>query len=371
MESIFADLEARAGFARRLLAWFDHAKRPLPWRNGYEPYHVWISEIMLQQTQMERGVRYFQRWIETFPDIAAVAAAGEDAILAAWEGLGYYSRARNLHRAAKTIMEQHGGVFPGDIHAIRALPGVGEYTAGAIAAIAFNQPEPAIDANAIRIFARIGDIDAPVTAALKQRIAEVARRLIPVGQARQFTQAVMEMGALVCNKSPRCQHCPVAEFCLARQRGTIAERPLAKKKADIFKHCAAAAIIMHGNKVFLRNRPASGLWGGLWEFPNIAIDAPVQDGSNHDSARAALVCAVAEQTGLDIVVEHSIGTVKHGYTTNQVELLGYQCKLLQDLRTQPAYAPGGENQIWIPPHDAARYAVPAGTRKLMEKLGWK
>jgi A/G-specific adenine glycosylase len=187
--------EKKEHIERRLLAWFRQTKRDLPWRRTYDPYHVWISEIMLQQTQMDRGVDYFRRWVARFPDVTAVAAAGEQEILKYWEGLGYYARARNLHRAARVMVEEHGGMIPCEYDDLLSLPGIGPYTAAAIASIACDQDMPAIDANVMRIFARLFDIDEPVKdLGCRQHIEQLAWELLPAGKARAFNQALMDLG---------------------------------------------------------------------------------------------------------------------------------------------------------------------------------
>ncbi len=222
MQPVFdLSAEQKKAFAQTLQDWFTAHMRPLPWRETYEPYGVWVSEIMLQQTQMERGVSYYANWMRRFPTIRSVAEAGEEAVLKAWEGLGYYSRARNLHAAAKKILAEHGGEFPRDVRDIRALPRVGEYTAGAIAPSAFTQPVPAIDANVMRVFSRICDIDVPLThPGVKAFILEAVHSLMPSGTPRLFVQALMELGALVCAKKPDCPACPLADYCDARRLGT-------------------------------------------------------------------------------------------------------------------------------------------------------
>jgi len=199
-----------AVFRRALLDWFADNARDLPWRRTLDPYHVWLSEIMLQQTQVDRAVGYFERFLERFPDIASLDAAGEDEVLKLWEGLGYYSRARNLRKAARLVMERHGGAFPRAIQDIRALPGVGPYTAGAIASVAYNEPLPAVDANVLRVFARLLDLDEPVDLpAVKRCIEAAVVELLDPLDARGFNQALMELGALVCApRSPRCPACP-------------------------------------------------------------------------------------------------------------------------------------------------------------------
>ncbi|MCC8193807.1 MAG: A/G-specific adenine glycosylase, partial [Deltaproteobacteria bacterium] len=253
------DAARRKEFAAKLLDWFAANMRPLPWRESYDPYSVWVSEIMLQQTQMERGVAYFKAWMRTFPTIASVAEADEDAVLKAWEGLGYYSRARNLRKAAQIIMREHGGEFPRTVAAIRALPGVGEYTAGAIAAIAFDEPEAAVDANVMRIFARICDIDVPLTRpGVKKFIAETVRILMDQESPRLFAQALMELGALVCAKKPDCPSCPLRDYCEARRLGTEQKRPTGKPKVSYSSLEMATGLVMKEGRLFIQKRPPYG-----------------------------------------------------------------------------------------------------------------
>ncbi len=354
-------IRARGGeFAKALLAWFARAARPLPWRGEYSPYSVWISEIMLQQTQMERGVEYFRRWMRLFPDVRAVAGAEESAVLAAWEGLGYYSRARNLHRAAKVIAEEYGGEFPEDFADIRALPGVGEYTAGAISSIAFNNPRPAVDANVLRIFSRLCNIDADVAGAdVRRDVTALVRDLTPAGKAREFCQALMELGALVCGKKPRCGGCPVAGLCLALRRGTAGERPVKKPPARHKKLETAAAVILRGEKVFIRQRPAGGLWPGLWEFPGDVV-------AEGESPEAALDRVLGGGgSGMASAGAEKIGLVRHGYTVWRVTLHGYL------LRLSPAASFAGGGGRWVAKESLEEYAFPAGHRKLLALLGWK
>ena len=221
-------------FRKDLLSWFAENRRPLPWRADYTPYRTWIAEVMMQQTQMDRGVQYFLRWMERFPDVAAVAAAPEEDLLKAWEGLGYYRRARNIQAAARVIMERHGGNFPTSYADILALPGVGPYTAGAIASTAYNEEVPCVDGNVERVLSRVFDIDTPVKEEpAKSRIRELAQALIPKGEARNFNQGLMELGALVCRKKPECERCPLAGLCESRHLGIQNERPVPGKKAAV------------------------------------------------------------------------------------------------------------------------------------------
>ncbi len=350
-------ITAKEDFTARLLTWFAGAGRPLPWRAAYDPYEVWGSEIMLQQTQAERGARYFEGWMRRFPDIRSVAEADEAAVLAAWEGLGYYSRARNLQRAARYIMEVYGGEFPSSVERIRALPGVGEYTAGAVASIAFNRPEPAVDANVRRLLARLGDLDRPVDEPDSQAlIAATARALIPAESPRLFNQALMELGALVCARKPGCGRCPVTAHCAAFRRGATAERPVTRPKAAYQFLEAAAGVVRRDGLVLIRQRPWRGLWAGLWDFPG----GPVEPGEGPEQA---LVRHIREQTGLDVTVDEKIAVVRHGYTTRRVVLHGFFTKA-------PKNAPAADG-LWVRPEDLADRAFPAGARKLLEHLGWK
>lgn len=350
------------GFAEALLRWFTTAMRSLPWRETYAPYSVWISEIMLQQTQMERGVRFFNAWMQRFPDLRSVAEASDEAILAAWEGLGYYSRARNLHAAAKYVMREYGGEFPRSVESIRTLPGVGEYTAGAVAAIAFNAPEPAVDANVLRIFSRLCDIDVPLSGkGVREFVTETVRALIPVGAARLFCQALMELGALVCGKAPRCAACPLPAFCLARQRGVTGERPAGKTRQSYRLLEMTAAVIIGNGRVFIRKRPATGLWAGLWEFPC----GDVMPGETPEEALSRILSG---EKNLVATVGEKIASVRHGYTTHRVLLHGFLCDTDAAEQKQTETA---RESAWVGPEEIARRAFPAGHRKLLERLGWK
>ena len=260
-------------FRKDLLRWFAENRRPLPWRADYTPYRTWIAEVMMQQTQMDRGVRYFLRWMERFPDVAAVAAAPEEDLLKAWEGLGYYRRARNIQAAARVIMERHGGVFPRAHADILALPGVGPYTAGAIASTAYNEEVPCVDGNVERVLSRVFDIDTPVREEpAKSRIRELAQALIPKGEARDFNQGLMELGALVCRKKPECDRCPLAELCESRRLGIQNERPVPGKKAAVTQIEVVCGVLLHEGKVFIQRRNEKDVWGGLWEFPGGCVE---------------------------------------------------------------------------------------------------
>lgn len=256
----------------RLLEWYAAGHRDLPWRRDREPYHVWLSEVMLQQTRVEAVKGYYRRFLAELPDIPALAACPPDRLAKLWEGLGYYSRMRNLQNAAQVIVSAHGGVFPREYDAIRALPGVGDYTAGAIASICFGLPEPAVDGNVLRVLSRVTDDAAPVTdAAVKREYAARLREIYPAGRCGDFTQSLMELGATVCgpNSQPQCALCPLASLCLARANGTALLRPVKAPKKEKRTEEKTVFILRCGTRIAVRRRPEQGLLAGLWELPNV------------------------------------------------------------------------------------------------------
>ncbi len=266
---------------KKLLEWFRRNQRPLPWRRHYRPYEVWVSEIMLQQTQMETVLPYFERWMKAFPTLKSLAGADEKKVLKLWEGLGYYSRARNLHKSAKEIVEKHGGRFPSDFDAILALKGVGRYTAGAIASIAFNEERPIVDGNVFRVLSRLHAIKHPIDAEKNRALFwELQERSIPKGEARHFNQAMMELGALVCTpQNPACALCPVRSDCKAADTGDAEDYPFRSKRRKTVKVDASALVVKDKDRYLLRLRPLGAVMGGLWEFPewklakNAALEA--------------------------------------------------------------------------------------------------
>lgn len=312
-----------AGFRTRLLDWFTANARDLPWRRTLDPYQVWISEIMLQQTQMDRAVGFFERFVARFPDARALAAASEDEVLKLWEGLGYYSRARNLRKAARIITDEHGGVFPASHEAVRALPGVGPYTAGAVMSVAYNDPRPAVDANVERVFSRLLDLDGPVSAPVVRRhILAAAWELLPQENARAFNQALMELGALVCGpRRADCAACPVAELCLARQRGTVDQRPVLPPKKELIRISMASGVLVHQGRILVQKRRPDDVWPGLWEFPGGCLEA-------EESPEEALVREFWEETELRVRPVGKIAVVRYGYTRYRVTMHGYFCQAL-------------------------------------------
>lgn len=255
-----------------LLDWFSHNARILPWRADQEPYHVWLSEIMLQQTRVEAVKGYYARFLAALPTIADLAQAPEEQILKLWEGLGYYNRVRNLQKAAQEIMTRFEGVFPRQYEDILSLPGIGAYTAGAISSICFGEPRPAVDGNVLRVIARLlcfsDSVDQPAS---KRLMTELLAAEYPVGHCGAFTQSLMELGALVCipNGAPHCEVCPVAACCLARERDCAAALPVRDAKRARRKEQHTVFLLLCGDAVAVCRRPAKGLLRGLWEFPNV------------------------------------------------------------------------------------------------------
>ncbi|MBE6941649.1 MAG: A/G-specific adenine glycosylase [Ruminococcaceae bacterium] len=254
-----------------LLPWFAHAKRDLPWRQDKQPYHVWLSEIMLQQTRVEAVKSYYTRFLSALPTVADLAAADDELLHKLWEGLGYYSRVRNLKKAAQVIMDVHGGNFPQSYDEIRALPGIGTYTAGAIASICYDLPTPAVDGNVLRVISRICNDNTPIDSNsyktdVQQRLAEVYP-----GCAGDFTQALMELGATVCgpNRAPQCEACPCRDFCLGHICGTAEQLPVKTPKKAKKQEERTVFVLSCGDFYALKKRPDTGLLAGLWEFPNV------------------------------------------------------------------------------------------------------
>ncbi len=346
---------------QRLHDWFTTHQRPLPWRQAYDPYQVWIAEIMGQQTQMDRVVQYFLRWLARFPDLAAVAAAPEQAILKAWEGLGYYSRARNLHRAAQQLIAAGESGIPADRQRLLALPGIGPYTAAAILSTAFNQPHPLLDANVERLFARLADIDRPLKqSATKKQLAAMAETLLDRDHPRIHNQALMELGALVCTpRNPDCPVCPLQPFCQAHRVDTVEFRPVPtgkQKKIDIAMACG---ILRKGEAFYIQQRLPDDIWGNLWEFPGGRLEAG-------ESPEQAARREIREETGWEVGELTAFTTVIHHYTRYRVTLHAFFTRL-------PPTAPepvltAASHCAWVSLEHLGDYPFPAGHRQLVAAL---
>ena len=313
----YEDAAWRRSFRRRLLTWYARTARDLPWRRQDDPYAVWVSEIMLQQTQVETVKGYFQRFINRFPTIEALAQSPEEAILREWEGLGYYRRARQLHAAARRVTAEHGGKFPTDLADVMALPGIGRYTAGAILSICFDQRLPILEANTVRLLARLSAYPADPTKSAGQKLLwEMATAVLPRKDCGTFNQALMELGSLVCTpRQPACDQCPVATLCVAYQMAAQHRIPLTKRKMNYEQVTEAALVVRRGTKVVLRPCGANERWAGLWDFPRYGTD-----GWTTKESRQFLVRQARQQTGLELVIDKSLVTIKHGVTKYRITL---------------------------------------------------
>ena len=340
------------GLKEKLCTWYDAGHRDLPWRQDREPYHVWLSEIMLQQTRVEAVKGYYARFLTELPTIAALADCPPDRLTKLWEGLGYYSRVRNLQKAAKIIMEESGGVFPKTYDAVRALPGIGDYTASAIAAAAFGRREPAVDGNVLRVMTRLtdchDDISDPKT---KRAVRAALAEVMPEEPAdiRIFNQAMMELGATVCgpNTAPRCDDCPVSGLCLGRQRGTAETLPVKKAKKERRVEEKTVLLLKRDGKIALRKRPKTGLLAGLWEFPNV-------EGALDETAAGAAV----EAMGLSVIDWQSRLTAKHIFTHVEWRMTGYALTVRGD---------GPAELEWVDAAGLAARSVPSAFARYYEE----
>ena len=266
-------------FTRPLLDWYQVNKRDLPWRREITPYRVWVSEIMLQQTRIEAARGYFERFTAAFPTVEALAAAEEETVLKLWEGLGYYSRARNLHTCARVIVSEYGGVFPRTAEELKKLPGIGDYTAGAVASIAWGERESAVDGNVCRVLTRLERCGEPVGEGLKARCRRELKPLIPAGEAGAFTSALMELGETICLPgAPRCEICPLRSLCLAHAAGEERRYPVLPAKKPRRVEDRRVLLMICGDTAAFRKRPDRGLLAGLWELPNDTEPEPPEDG---------------------------------------------------------------------------------------------
>lgn len=354
-----------APFTDRLLDWFAANGADLPWRDDPKPYRIWLSEIMLQQTRLETVLPYYRRFLGAFPDIESLAKAPLDAVLKQWEGLGYYSRARNLHRAAQIVVAQHGGELPQTAHDLQKLPGIGPYTAGAIASIAFGQAAPAVDGNVTRVIARLLDMDADIAqSATKRKLWDIARDWLPHDRPGDFNQALMQLGQLVCRpRTPLCGDCPLADDCLALRNGAVELRPVRAKRAKI-PHFDVAAGLIRGEdgRLLIAQRPLDGLLGGLWEFPGGKCEPG-------ESLPDCLRRELREELAIDVEVGDCVAVAQHAFTHFRITLHAYECRYLG---AQPPYAQpqkiGVRDWAWVDENELARYSFGKADRVVIAGL---
>lgn len=339
-----------AQFAPALIDWYrQHGRHDLPWTQSRAPYHVWLSEIMLQQTQVSTVLGYYARFIAALPTLRDLAEAPQDQVLGLWTGLGYYSRARNLHAAAKQCVALHEGEIPDDFDALIALPGIGRSTAGAILSQAFDQPFPILDGNVRRVLSRIsGELEWTGLPAVEKRLWALAERLLPADGFADYTQALMDLGATMCTRSaPKCDLCPVRAFCLAAENGDTARIPASRPKKTVpTRSCVVVWVRNAEGAHYLEKRPASGIWGALWSLPQF------------ESMETAQAWAASQGYAEGAVLD----TVRHVFTHFKLDITPVRSEVL----TVPAHATSASDALWADADTLATLGIPAPIRKLLE-----
>lgn len=348
-----------------LLNWWDKGHASLPWRGLRDPYPIWVSEIMAQQTQLATVIPYWKRWLARFPTVADLATAPLDDVLKLWEGLGYYSRARNLHTAAQMVMADYDGDMPKSAAELQKLKGIGRYTAAAIASICFDEPVAVLDGNVIRVLSRLYDLPHDVTqTATKKKLWEMAEAIVPQQRPGDYNQALMELGQTVCTpKSPKCLLCPLREPCLARQRGTQLERPVKPPRKKIPHYDVVAAVIwkdrIGSGRFLIAQRPLDGLLGGLWEFPGGKLEAD-------ETLAQALVREIQEELNVEVkpLSEEPFTVVKHAYTHFRITLHAIHAQFqggeIEHL--------GVKDHAWVTAGDLENYAFAVTDQKIIKAL---
>ena len=320
-------------FSHLLLEWYRQHARTLPWRCSSDPYAIWVSEIMLQQTQVDTVIPYYTRWMQYFPNVQILAEADEQVVLKIWEGLGYYSRARNLHKAARMVVSKYGGALPVEPPVLQTLPGIGPYTAGAISSIAFGRDAAALDGNIKRVYARLFGVEDPINSPEGvRRLEALAEQALPAGEAGDYNQALMDLGSSICTaRNPVCDNCPIANCCAAFHAGRQNELPVKVSKPRIPHYTVTAAVIKKDGKILLARRPENGLLAGLWEYPGGKLE-------KGEDLHGCLKREIHEELGIDIDLGGRIGIYKHAYTHFKVTLYAFHAEILDHGAPQPLEA---------------------------------
>ena len=345
-----------------LKEWFLRHRRDLPWRHQPTPYRVWVSEVMLQQTQVSVVLPYFERWMTRFPSIGSLADASEEQVIKVWEGLGYYRRARHLHQAAQRVVQQFDGNFPSDVQSVRSLPGIGRYTAGAILSIAHNARLPILEANTLRLYSRLLAFRSdPRSAAGQSQLWKAAESWLPRKQVGQFNQALMELGSLICTpQAPRCSECPVSTLCQANQLGLQHEIPPPAKK-QTFEDVHEAALIVHRrSRVLLLRQQDQGRWAGLWDFPRYRLSTTGEAAHRHELSQA-----IISSIGMEISLGPLLTTLKHGVTRFRITLDCYSAQWISG----PDACPIKGSLKWVDPAQLSEYPLNSTGRKLCQWIG--
>ncbi len=344
---------------KALLRWFAENARELPWRQSRDPYAIWVAEIMLQQTRVSTALPYYERFLKRFPTVEKLARARLDSVLKLWEGLGYYSRARNMHRTAQEIVTRFGGRLPQTTEELLTLPGIGRYTAGAIASTAFSERTPMVDGNIERVLCRLFRIKGNRKEnAVRKRLWTIAAEILPPDSVGQFNQALMELGSEVCTpRNPRCTDCPVRRVCGARRHDEQDSLPKRTPKKPLPSYPVVVGVIYKGGRILIDKRRPKGLLGGLWEFPG-GKKRP------HESLTAALRREVREELAISIRVERPLAVVHHTYTHFRIRMHAFECTCLSG---EPRCTTCADFK-WVRPRDLGRYAFPAANNKIIQIL---
>jgi A/G-specific adenine glycosylase len=352
-------MQQAAEIRKSLLHWFREEARDLPWRRTRDPYHVWLSEILLQQTRVDQGLPYYERFLAALPTLPDLAAASEDDVLKLWEGLGYYTRARNLHKAAGQVMDQYGGQLPDRAELLQLLPGVGRYTAGAIGSIAFDERVPVVDGNVKRVLSRLFNIAQPIDeTATDKKLWAIADSLVPASDPGDFNQSMMELGARICTpKKPDCDSCPILGECAAHKRGLQEKRPVRKPRKAVPHKEIVVAVIERQGQYLIGKRGPDGMLAGLWEFPGGKLEA----GESHQEA---LQRECTEELGVDVKVGGMISTVNHAYTHLKVTLNVYRCTILSGKPASKVHT----SLKWVSPKEFDDFAFPKANHKFLDLL---
>jgi A/G-specific adenine glycosylase len=347
--------------AAKLIAWQKrHGRHDLPWQGTRDPYRIWLSEIMLQQTQVATVIPYYQRFLQRFPDIATLAAAPLDEVLRLWSGLGYYSRARNLHRAAQTVMREHAGRFPRSFEDVAALPGIGRSTAGAIGVFSHGTRQAILDGNVKRVLARFfGIAGYPGEKRVADRLWQGAQRLLPRRNVEAYTQGLMDLGAGVCTRTrPRCEACPWAAPCIARKRRLIHKLPAPKPRRALPQRSTVMLALTHAGEILLEKRPPTGIWGGMWCLPEAVRQTGVAAVRDSDIAGYCL-----QHFGTPVVAIEKLPRIAHGFTHFKLDI--------QPVRLHVAAAATRAEEpglVWLPLDEARQAAIPAPVKRILSQL---
>jgi len=352
------DRQHRA-FREDLLNWYADNKRAMPWRETDDPYRIWVSEVMLQQTRVDTVRDYYPHFLEAFPTVEALADAERDEVLKHWEGLGFYARARHLHEAARTVVEEHDGTVPDTMDAIRDLKGVGPYTAAAVLSIAHDRPHAVLDGNVTRVLSRVFAVDEDATTTAAERaLRALANDLLAPDRPGDFNQAVMELGALVCTPStPLCDRCPLRDVCRAHAAGTEEDYPVTPESEPVPHHDVAVGLVFDDDRLLIQRRPDEGLLGGLWEFPG-------GKQKEDESLEAACRRELNEELGIDVAIDDPFYTLSHAYSHFKITLHAFRCHVADGTPE----AREGQPFRWVEIDELDEYAFPRANRRLIEEL---